>query len=101
MIVEVAIGDDDIALVETGQPVTIRFDAYAGKEFVGRLVRIHPRSETRDSRNVFIGEVALDEAASALRPGMKGTARIVIEGKSLAGGLGQRAWHTIATYLGL
>jgi hypothetical protein len=101
MIVEVAIADDDISLVETGQPVTIRFDAYAGEEFVGRVERIHPRSETRDSRNVFIGEVALDEAASALRPGMKGTARIVIEGKSLAGGIGGRAWHTIATFLGL
>lgn len=101
MIVEVAVADDDISLVETGQPVTIRFDAYAGEVFVGRLVRIHPRSETRDSRNVFIGEVALDEAASALRPGMKGTARIVIEGKSLAGGIGGRVWHTIATFLGL
>jgi hypothetical protein len=32
---------------------------------------------------------------------MKGTARIVIEGKSLAGGIGGRAWHTIATFLGL
>jgi hypothetical protein len=101
MIVEVAIADEDISLVETGQPVTIRFDAYAGEDFVGRLVRIHPRSETRESQNVFIGEVALDQAASALRPGMKGTARIMIEGKSLARGLGERAWHTIAMFLGL
>jgi multidrug efflux pump subunit AcrA (membrane-fusion protein) len=101
MIVEVAIADDDIALVEVGQPVSIRFDAYAGDEFAGRLLRIHPRSETRDSRNVFIGEVMLDEAAGALRPGMKGKARIAIGGKSLAGGLCQRGWHTIAMLLGL
>jgi biotin carboxyl carrier protein len=101
MIVEVAIGDDDVALVDVGQVVSIRFDAYPSEGFAGRLVRIHPRSETRDSRNVFIGEVALDEAASALRPGMKGTARIVIEGQSLAGGLGQRAWHAVATFVGL
>jgi hypothetical protein len=101
MIVEVAISDDDIALVDVGQHVSIRFDAYAGENFVGRLVRIHPRSETRDSRNVFIGEVALDEAAGALRPGMKGRARIEIEGKSLAGGLGQRALHSVAMFLGL
>ena len=100
MIVEVAIGDDDIALIDAGQHVTIRFDAYAGEEFAGRLVRIHPRSETRDSRNVFIGEDVLDEAGAALRPGMKGKARIVIESKSLAGGLAERAWHTVSMYLG-
>jgi len=101
MIVEVAIADDDIALVVVGQSVSIRFDAHAGEKFAGRLLRIHPRSETRDSRNVFIGEVTLDEAAGALRPGMKGRASIAIDGKSLAGGLCQRAWHTIAMFVGL
>jgi hypothetical protein len=101
MIVEVAIGDDDIAPIEVGQVVSIRFDAHPGENFVGRLVRIHPRSETRDSRNVFIGEVVLDDATAALRPGMKGRARIAIDGKSLAGGLGQRAWHTVAMFFGL
>jgi hypothetical protein len=43
----------------------------------------------------------LDEAAGALRPGMKGRARIVIEGKTLAGGLYGRVWHTIAAFVGL
>jgi multidrug resistance efflux pump len=100
MIVEVAIGDDDVALIDAGQRVNIRFDAYAGEEFAGRIVRIHPRSETRDSRNVFIGEVVLDEAGAALRPGMKGKARIVIADKSLAQGLAERVWHTVAMFLG-
>jgi hypothetical protein len=49
---------------------------------------------------VFIGEVVLDDAAAALRPGMKGRARIAIDDKSLAGGLGQRAWHTVAKFVG-
>jgi hypothetical protein len=101
MIVEVAIPDDDIGHVQAGQLVSIRFDARAGEDFVGRLARIHPRSETRDSQNVFIGEVSLDETASALRPGMKGRARILVEGKSLAKGFWERTWHVTATFFGL
>jgi multidrug resistance efflux pump len=101
MIVEVAIADDDIGLVRTGQLVAIRFEAHSGADFSGRLVRIHPRSETRDSRNVFIGEVAIDAAPGALRPGMKGRARIVIDEKSLAKGVWERSWHAFATFFGL
>ena len=64
-------------------------------------MRIHPRSETRDSRNVFIGEVALADPTDELRPGMKGQARVVIEGESLGYGLCKRAWFRLASFFGL
>ena len=100
MIVEVAIDDDDIAQVYVGQQVSIRFEGRAGESFLGRLARIHPRSETRDSRNVFIGEVVLDDATNALRPGVQGKARLVVDRESLATGLGKRLWHTAAMFFG-
>jgi multidrug resistance efflux pump len=101
MTVEVAIDDDEIAHVAVGQTVSVQFDACPGDPFSGRLARIHPRSETRDSRNVFIGEVLIEGAEGALRPGMKGTARITIDRETLAAGWIKRAWHAVSIHLGI
>jgi hypothetical protein len=99
MTVEVSIGDNDVASVQEGEQVSIRFDAHPRETFVGQIARIHPRSETRDSRNVFIGEVTLQKTAAALRPGMKGTARIAIRGENLLTGLVSRFWHSLLKLL--
>jgi biotin carboxyl carrier protein len=99
MIVEVAIDDGEVAHVEEGQEVLIRFEAHAGDDVSGRLTRLHPRSETRDSRNVFIGEVTLDDASLALRPGMNGKAQLVVD-QSLLLGLTKRAWHGLTSFVG-
>jgi hypothetical protein len=101
MIVEVAIEDDEVASVQEGQQVSIRFDAHSGETFVGQLARIHPRSETRDARNVFIGEVTLENTEVALRPGMQGAARISVAGESLLSGLVTRLWHALVGLVGL
>ncbi|MEX2141896.1 MAG: efflux RND transporter periplasmic adaptor subunit [Pirellulales bacterium] len=100
MIVEVAIDDDEVACVHEGQQVSIRFDAHSGETFVGQLTRIHPRSETRDARNVFIGEVTLEHTDVALRPGMKGAARISLASESLLTGLLSRLWHALTAMVG-
>jgi hypothetical protein len=101
MIVEVAIDDDEIANVTSCQEVAIRFDAYPGEAFQGRLARIHPRSEIRDAQNVFIGEVALENTGVTLRPGMKGVARIAPTDESLLGGVARRLWHAITAAVGV
>jgi hypothetical protein len=100
MIVEIAIDDDEIAQVAVGQAVSFRFDAHPNETFEGRLARVHPRSETRDSRNVFIGEVLIKDASVSLRPGMKGRARIEVDGESLGGGLVRRGWFAVARLVG-
>jgi biotin carboxyl carrier protein len=100
MIVEIAVDDDEIAQVAIGQTVSITFDAHPNEVFEGRLARIHPRSETRDTRNVFIGEVLIEDAQTPLRPGMKGKARIEMHGQSLGGGMVRRGWHAIARISG-
>jgi multidrug efflux pump subunit AcrA (membrane-fusion protein) len=99
MIVEVSIDDDEVAQVHEGQPVSIYFDAYRGETLAGKLARIYPRSEIRDSRNVFVGEVVLEGNKLSLRPGMKGTARIDAAHRNLLFGVCQRAWHWISLNL--
>ena len=65
----------------------------------GALARIHPRSVTREKDNVFLGEVPLDNADGALRPGMKGRATVRTGPRSLGWVLFHRPWNYLMTWL--
>jgi multidrug resistance efflux pump len=99
MIVEVLVADEEVSLVEAGQTVTIRLAAAAGQSRVGRLERIHPRSEVCDNENVFIGEVALTNEGSLLRPGMKGEATVIAARQRLGWILFHSAWNKLTNWL--
>ncbi len=90
--VEVAITGEEYANVRSGYEVTVRFDG-VDDEFTGTIDRIHPRSEVRDGDNVFIAEVALDNADEKLRPGMSGYARIKGQTRSLGWNLFHKPWE--------
>ena len=102
MIVEVEIHDEDIANVEVGQKVAVKLDAFPGTVWNGKIDKIHPRSEIRDSKNVFIAEVvARPRTAKSLRPGMKGTATITTASHTLLWILFHKAWYTGLKWLGM
>lgn len=81
--IEIAIPDDDIAQVRKGHDVKIWIDGQEDEPIVGQIAKIQPRSETRDADNVFIAEVEFPNDDERLRPGMKGSARIDCETRSL------------------
>lgn len=101
MIVEVQIRDEDIAHVKDGQKVAVKLDAYPGTVWDGTISKIHPRSELRDSKNVFIAEVSLAEGGETLRPGMKGTATITTSSHTTLWIVFHRAWYTALKWLGM
>ncbi len=101
MVVEVAIQDEEISHVEVGQVVKVTFDAYPGTVWSGTLAKIHPRSEARDSENVFVGELALDNADVTLKPGMKGNAKIVAANHSLMWLLFHKLWNALSSFFGI
>ena len=101
MIVEVEIRDEDIAHVEVGQKVAVKLDAYPGTVWKGTIEKIDPRSEIRDSNNVFIAEVSMDEGGDVLRPGMKGTASITTSSHALLWIIFHKAWYTGLKWLGM
>jgi RND family efflux transporter MFP subunit len=80
MLVELAVAEDEVRLVEAGMPVSIRLVAFPSRTFTGTVARIHPRAEVRDEQSVFIAEVLLDNQEVLLRPGMAGQA--IISGRS-------------------
>jgi multidrug efflux pump subunit AcrA (membrane-fusion protein) len=101
MIVEVEIHDEEIANVEVGQKTAVKLDAFPGTTWYGQIDKIHPRSEIRDSKNVFIAEVALPEGSETLRPGMKGSATITTASHTLLWNLLHKAYYTSLKWLGM
>jgi multidrug resistance efflux pump len=100
IVVEVVVPDDEVALVAVGQAASVRLDAYPGRVWEGSLERLHPRSEVRDDKNVFIAEVALDNAEALLRPGMEGRAKIVSGPQRLGWILFHEPYYRLASWLG-
>ena len=101
MIVEIDVPDREISRVRAGQPVRFRLDAFGGERWSSALDKLHPQSEQRDGRNVFVCEAGIANANSALdlRPGMHG--RAVIEGgrRPLIWILTHRLWDFIVSSL--
>lgn len=92
MIVEIDVPDREISRVQAGQPVRFRLEAFGGERWITPLDKVHPQSEQRDGRNVFVCEAAIDNAGRALdlRPGMRGRAAIESERRPLLWILGHR-----------
>lgn len=80
---EVAVPEDEIAYVNADMEVTARLDGYPEGTITGTIEALHPRSEIRDNRNVFIGEVILENQDHELKPGMSGRARVIGKRKML------------------
>ena len=100
MVAELAIRDEDIAFVRADQDTAIVLDAYPGQSQRGKLHTVHPRSQVRENDNVFIAEVLLDNAGRTLRPGMKGSAKIVSSRHSLAWILFHKPYQRLIAWLG-
>ncbi len=100
MVAELAIPDDEISHVETEMPATLWLDAFQSDSRAGTIARIHPRSLTREKDNVFIAEVPLDNGDQALRPGMKGAAKISTSPHALGWIIFHKPWNWLVSWLG-
>ncbi len=76
MVLELAIPDDQIARVQKGTQVRFRLESMPQTLFHAVTTRIHPRSELREAKNVFVGDAKIAEHVDGLRPGMRGRAKI-------------------------
>jgi multidrug resistance efflux pump len=100
MIVEMAIPAEDVAYVSQGAGVQVSLDAFPGRRWNGQLSRIHPRSELKDEEHVFLGEMQLQTTIETLRPGMRGTARIVGPRRSWAWIWLHKPWEKLLLWWG-
>ena len=101
MVVEVFVPEEEISYVEPGMQVAFRTDAYPLSIFTGTITRVHPRSEMRNEQSVFVAELLLENAATNLRPGMNGTAKIVSQRRALGWIMFHKAWEKMVFQCGL
>lgn len=100
MIVEIDVPDREISRVRVGQPVRIRLEAFGGGRWASTINRVHPQSEQRDARNVFIAEADIaPDRVKELRPGMRGRASIESDRRPLLWIVGHRFWDWLVTTL--
>ena len=83
MRVEIEIPANEVAQTKAGHAVSIWIDGQEDNVLEGEILKIHPRSSTRNAQNVFIAEVEFPNEDERLRPGMKGTVRIDCDRRSL------------------
>lgn len=100
MIVEVAIGEDDLAYVRTGMEVEFYLHALPGRSLRGTLKHIHPQAELRDHDNVFIGEVHAQDTEGMLRPGMRGRSWVRSDRHPLGWNLFHKAYFAVCRAIG-
>jgi multidrug resistance efflux pump len=100
MIVETNVPDHEISYVRLGMNVDFRLDAF-GKEQKMKLTKLHPQSELREGRNIFVceGEIGDSTSRLQLRPGMRGQATIWSDTHPLVWIIGHRLWDWIQTTL--
>lgn len=70
------IDEIDVAEVQVGQTVDLRFDAFPGQEAAGKLTRLFPAASNDRGATVYQAIIALDPTELKLRPGMGATANI-------------------------
>ena len=99
MRVEIAIPSHEIAQVQTGDSATVWIEGQEDRPIEGEIKRIHPRSETRDAKNVFIGEIEFPNDSERLRPGMKGSVRIDCNYRSLGWSLFHKPMNYVRSRL--
>jgi biotin carboxyl carrier protein len=100
MIVEIGIGEEDLAYVRTGMEVEFYLHALPARNMRGTLRHVHPQAELRNHDNVFIGEVHVEDSEGLLRPGMRGRSWVHSDRHPLGWNLFHQAYFAVRHFLG-
>ena len=99
------IPEADISLADVSLPVTARLDGAPGQRIEAELGHINPRASAESGSNSFAAEAALpsekllDGEYEGLRPGMRGTAKIVGPKKMIGWILFHRAYRKVVDFI--
>jgi len=74
----IEVDERDIARVRPGQPGRLALAATPGETLAFRVSRILPVAVASDGRNFFEVEAVFDDEGNALRPGLRGVAKIAV-----------------------
>ena len=75
-LVDVAIGEADVALLKPGQKANLKLDGFPERTFHGRVAVVSPRGVLQNAETTFFARVAVANPDNALRSGMQGRGKI-------------------------
>jgi len=99
ILLQLPVADEDIAYVQKGQNVTVRFDAFPGKKWTGTVARIAPQSALVQNENVFLVSFEIANRNGLLLPGMQGYASVSCGKRSLAWIYFHKPWYALRRLL--
>ena len=79
MKVDVQVSEVDINSVQVSQPVTLTFDAIAGKGYTGKVVEVAQAGDSVQGAVNFIVTVVLTDTDASVKPGMTAAVTITVE----------------------
>ena len=77
--VDVQVSEVDINTVQVGQPVTLTFDAVAGKTYHGKVEEADQVGNAVEGAVNFTVTVVLTDADASVKPGMTATVSIIVK----------------------
>jgi len=75
-LVDVAIGETDVALLKPGQKANLKLDGFPERTFHGQVAVVSPQGVLQNAETTFFARVAVANPDSALRSGMQGRGKI-------------------------
>ena len=82
VVVEAAVPEDDIGLIEAGQEVWLKANGFPERTFVGRVARISPQATVEQGTRVFVVHAEISNPDQLLRTGMVGRVKILTGSRS-------------------
>lgn len=98
-IAEVAVPASDVSLVEVGAKVRLKLESQVNVTVDSIILRVAPKSEWLDDKNVFICEAEIANPDGALRAGLKGKAKVEGPRRPLLWILCRDAWLALRYHL--
>lgn len=75
-LVDVAIGEADVALLKPGQKANLKLDGFPERTFHGQVAVVSPQGILQNAETTFYARVAVPNPDGALRSGMQGRGKI-------------------------
>ena len=102
--VDVAVDEEEAALLKQGERVAVKLDALPVQTFHGQVTVVSPMSEAAGDRRVFFARVSLPNTQGSLRAGMQGRGKVTAgwypAGYVLFRGTAQWAWSKLWSWFG-
>src|SRR5579862_839322 len=75
---DVAISEQDAALLRTGEQASIKLESFPLQTFRGEVTVVSPQSQVQADRRFFVARVRVPNSDAAIRPGMQGQGKVSV-----------------------